>query len=172
MCTDATPLPGRKHPLRWIPDVYAEWRTPISVNVKLKPGRALDLTELAPLVVAVLLDRAKRFGFELNAYCVMPTHFHFVCSVERQEADSAAFLGMLKSEICRRARKEGLPRFAWQRSFWDRHTREEEDVRAAIQYVLDNPVRKGLCESWEEWRWSAFLCWPYAGEGASDQVAG
>ena len=166
MCTDPAALPNRKHPFRWTPELYAEWRTPISVNVKLKPGRALDLTQLAPLVVEVLQDRAGRFGFELNAYCVMPTHLHFVCSAEREDANFGSLLGMVKSEICRRVRKDGVPWFAWQRSFWDRHSREEEGVRIAIQYVLDNAVRKGLCESWEQWPWSAFLCWPYEADAA------
>lgn len=48
----------------------------------------------------------------------------------------------------------------WERSFWDRHARKDEDVAAMIDYVLDNPVRKGLCQLCEEWPYSLFRGYP------------
>jgi putative transposase len=34
----------------------------------------------------------------------------------------------------------------WQRSFWDRVLRSENDVRLAMRYTLNNPVRAGFVE--------------------------
>ena len=49
---------------------------------------------------------------------------------------------------------------------YDRNLTGEKTVLAAIQYAHANPVRRGLCSSPAEWRWSS---WPhYEGDGASD----
>jgi REP element-mobilizing transposase RayT len=48
------------------------------------------------------------------------------------------------------------PETLWQRDCWDTQLRRGESYRAKWEYVLDNPVRAGLCESPDEW--------PYLGE--------
>jgi REP element-mobilizing transposase RayT len=96
---------------------------------------------------------AVRFDWICHAYCLMTTHYHLVL-----EADNAALSrGM--------ARLNG--RYA--QEFNDRHGRHghlfgsrfvayvvdtEEHFEIALRYVLDNPVRAGLCAEPETWRWS------------------
>ncbi len=149
-------IPDRRHPHRWHEEVYATSRAPIFVTIVAKKDCAL-VPDLAPVVTTVLQERAARFGIVLRAYCVMPDHVHVVCSVASEESDFPAFVTMFKSEVSRRAHCLGHSEFGWSRSYWDRHARKEDDVGRMIEYVLANPVRKGLCDRWEAWPWSELL---------------
>jgi REP element-mobilizing transposase RayT len=42
----------------------------------------------------------------------------------------------------------------WQDESHDRVVRNENELNRVIQYVLDNPVKAGLVQTWEEWLWS------------------
>jgi REP element-mobilizing transposase RayT len=43
------------------------------------------------------------------------------------------------------------PEIRWQKDFYDHVIRTNEDIAAQVRYILDNPVRKGLASSWEEY---------------------
>jgi hypothetical protein len=47
--------------------------------------------------------------------------------------------------------------FAWQKDFYDHIIRETEDYGAQVRYLLRNPVRRGLCERWEDWAYKGVL---------------
>ncbi len=157
-------LADRKHPHRLHEEVYQTHRTPIFVTVPTKDTRPALVPQLAPILKAVLFDKADRFGIALHAYCIMPDHVHIVCSVVSDQGDFEKFITTFKREVSRQAHSQGHADFRWQRSYWDEHARRENDVREMIKYVLANPVRRGLCDNWEEWPWSEFVSWPYAPE--------
>jgi hypothetical protein len=46
------------------------------------------------------------------------------------------------------ARKLGID---WQRDFFEHRLRDEQSRREKADYILQNPVRKGLVASAEEW---------------------
>ncbi len=57
------------------------------------------------------------------------------------------------------------PSRMWQARFydynvWTRHKRVEK-----IRYIHRNPVRRGLVESPEQWRWSSFRAYAYGEAG-------
>ena len=39
----------------------------------------------------------------------------------------------------------------WQKDFYDHVIRKSEDIAVQVRYILDNPVRKGLVPTWEEY---------------------
>jgi REP element-mobilizing transposase RayT len=39
----------------------------------------------------------------------------------------------------------------WQKDFYDHVIRKHEDIATQVNYILDNPVRKGLVSSWQEY---------------------
>lgn len=55
----------------------------------------------------------------------------------------------------------------WQRRFWEHHLRSEADVAAAIGYCRDDPVRHGLVETPEAWRYSSVHRDGRMGDGAA-----
>jgi hypothetical protein len=43
----------------------------------------------------------------------------------------------------------------WARSFYDRAIRDEEDLRKMCEYILGNPVRAGLVEDADDYKFAA-----------------
>jgi putative transposase len=83
-------------------------------------------------------------GFVVVAYCFMPDHLHLLVEAT---ADSSSLLRFVKafkqqsSYSWKRARGGQL----WQRSYFDRVLRDDEDSVAVARYILANPVRAGFC---------------------------
>jgi hypothetical protein len=46
-----------------------------------------------------------------------------------------------------------IGRQVWQREYFDRVMRSDEDVRKKCEYICQNPVRARLVRSVEEYRW-------------------
>jgi putative transposase len=44
-------------------------------------------------------------------------------------------------------------RIGWQRDFFDHRIRNHDELKAKSEYILMNPVRRGLCERAEDWPW-------------------
>ncbi len=65
--------------------------------------------------------------------------------------------------------KDAAPAHVWQRRFydynvWSKHKRVEK-----LRYIHRNPVRRGLVEEPDQWRWSSFRAYAY-GETAPIRV--
>jgi len=42
----------------------------------------------------------------------------------------------------------------WQRSFCDHALRKDEDVTKVAEYIVNNPIRRGLVKDWTEYPYS------------------
>ncbi len=42
----------------------------------------------------------------------------------------------------------------WQHESYDHVIRDYNELIRIVKYVMNNPVKAGLCEKWEDWRWS------------------
>ena len=125
---------------------------------------------LADKIVESLLWCRKRYGWILFCYCLMLDHLHLVMAAyERQDCQSNAGargivekgileeIGEFKSYTTRIWWKHGGQGPLWQKSSYDHIFRYSESVQAAAWYVLNNPVRKGLVENWEQYPYSAIV---------------
>jgi len=63
---------------------------------------------------------------------------------------SGRFAG-LKPGLRRGKREQAL----WQRRFWERHVRTEEEFAAAVRYCHINPVKHGFVARPQDWPWSS-----------------
>jgi REP element-mobilizing transposase RayT len=99
-------------------------------------------------------------GYVVHACAVMPDHAHLV--VARYERTVERITAHLKSFATRRLRADGihpLERFArpdgsvpeaWAESLWKVFLFAPDEVRRAIRYVENNPLREGLpAQEWE-----------------------
>jgi REP element-mobilizing transposase RayT len=89
-------------------------------------------------------------GTLVYAYCLMPDHVHLLLGVSHGES-LPRVVGRWKS-LCARSRRarEGSG-FFWQRSFYDRALRDEENVVSTAIYVLGNAVRAGLVADFHDY---------------------
>ncbi len=114
---------------------------------------------------------SQELRFEVWAYVVMPEHIHLVIHPVEEVYDMAAIQYAIKKrsaqaifelhpglrEECRVARKGRRDEFRfWQAGGgYDRNLSTARAAWAEIRYVHNNPVRRGLCESFAEWEWSS-----------------
>ncbi len=93
--------------------------------------------------------------YVLNAFCVLSNHVHMVIDVQRSSAPLYRILQKLKSYTAIQANnilnRSGV---FWHHESYDHVVRDGKELERIIWYVLENPVKAGLCKSWEDWKWS------------------
>lgn len=102
----------------------------------------------SPVVHAAL--RATWLGVRtwvVGRYVIMPDHVHFFAAPGDTDAALEDWMAHWK-RIAGRAL--GDTRGAWQRGHWDTRMRTQAAYETKWQYVLENPVRKGLVRTAEE----------------------
>jgi REP element-mobilizing transposase RayT len=94
---------------------------------------------------------------ELLAFCLMPTHFHFLVRVKtrnvRKVKDKIGiWLSGYAKAINRRFERHGS---LFQQHTKTRHVDDERYLKTLIAYIHNNPVRAGLVDAPEEWQYSS-----------------
>ncbi|MDA1069560.1 MAG: transposase, partial [Verrucomicrobia bacterium] len=77
---------------------------------------------------------------------LMPDHLHALVSFP-QDTEMKKFISSWKGYLAKHC---GIK---WQRDFFDHRIRNWESLDGKADYIRQNPVRKGLCKSAEEWQW-------------------
>jgi putative transposase len=103
------------------------------------------------------LERVRRwYGFYINAYVVMPEHVHLLIS-EPERSTLAVAVQMVKQIVSRKLalHKSRVGAF-WQRRYYDFNVWSEKKFYEKMEYIHQNPVRRGLVARAEDWQWSSF----------------
>ncbi len=115
-----------------------------------------------------------RSKYELYVAVVMPDHIHLVLTPlidERTNEISSlpTIMRSIKSAsahlINRRLNRNGP---VWQEESFDHVLRSSEGLDAKVEYVLQNPVRKGLVKNWREYAWA----WQRTQQAAAEMQIG
>ena len=107
--------------------------------------------------VAGALAAALRFRdgmhYRLLAWCIMPNHVHVV--VRLFPGRELAKVVKAWKSFSAKAANHALGRKGrfWQREYYDRLIRNQDEFDRAIRYVIENPAKAGL-KNWS-WVWSA-----------------
>jgi len=89
----------------------------------------------------VILSRvAADNGFDVLAYCFMPDHLHLLVE-GNEEADLIKFIREFKQLTAYSYKKVAGDKL-WQRSFYDRVLRTDEDTQAVARYFGITPLGK------------------------------
>jgi len=141
-----TDQPTRK-PIRLPPDAYRDPASTWLVTIATE-GRqtAFSDTAFADAFTALLHDRIAAAHADLLLACLMPDHVHLI--VQIGDVSLVDIVRDLKSRSTRLWWKHGGSGTIWQRAFHDRGLRTTRDIEVTVAYVLDNPVRAGLVETW------------------------
>ncbi len=135
------------------------------------------------LVEAINQARSQQ-AFDVWGYVFMPEHVHVLIMPQRKEYSISDILSAIKRPVAykaigrlkathhtllRRLLVEGETRTRYR--LWqaggghDRNLHDASAVRFMLEYIHNNPVRKGLAESAADWRWSSAGDWLGVGEG-------
>ena len=117
---------------------------------------------LPPLARDIVLSSCRhdhRTRYELHVAVVMPDHAHMILTplldeargeffslVEIMQTVKSSSAHLINRALVRRGR-------VWQEESFDRVVRASEKLDAKVQYVLQNPVRRGLVQDGEEYPW-------------------
>jgi REP element-mobilizing transposase RayT len=90
--------------------------------------------------------------YELLAFCLMPDHLHLLVRSQEGAVDLRFFVRAMKS-FCTRT----LGGRIWQKGFYEHVMRTGEDVKKTAEYIINNPVRKGLVQRAEDYPWGSIV---------------
>ena len=108
---------------------------------------------LAQVTIDILLEQRAQLRLNLFAYCLMPDHFHGLIGPGDSGLSLSRICGAFKS-LSTRCYWQWYEGWLWQQRFYDHIIRNEDDYRETREYILLNPVRKGLVKLPEEWPYS------------------
>ena len=110
------------------------------------------LKEFGELIFRSIMEGTLSKESDLMAVCVMPDHIHLLLvPISENLID---LICKWKSFTTHLIWKEGHKGKVWQRSFYDHALRKNEDIIKVAEYVVYNPVRKGIVQSWTDYPYS------------------
>ncbi len=92
-------------------------------------------------LIHVLRENAAMQRTQTLCFVVMPDHLHWLMRLEK-DCDLSQVTRSVKSISSRRIGEN-----VWQKGFYDRAVRREEDLKSLARYIVANPLRAGLVES-------------------------
>ncbi len=95
--------------------------------------------------------------FMVDAAVLMPDHLHLVGQLS--ESTLAKVMHTLKSYSAHGLSAAGIETPIWQKGYHDHGLRDDEDYRARVQYVLQNPRRAGLVQRVEDYPYVILPDW-------------
>jgi len=160
-------LPGHAHEL-----TFSTYRR---LPVMLEPG--------IPEIVLASIARISQRGLAgILAFVLMPEHLHLLLVPSVRDGAAVPIASILSAikrpssfrikrllaasgpERCRELTVRERPdktafRFWQEGGGYDRNLTSGDAVRASIEYIHRNPVRRGLCERPRDWAWSSWRQW-------------
>jgi len=113
-------------------------------------------------IFLVILERTRRkFQFRVVGYVIMPEHMHLLVS----EPELGTYTGMMHAlkmnsarSILPQLRRKSATSIShfWQTRWYDFNVRTEKKRVEKLKYMHRNPVRRGLVEKPEDWKWSSY----------------
>ncbi|MBP5225760.1 MAG: hypothetical protein J6336_00070, partial [Kiritimatiellae bacterium] len=104
------------------------------------------------LVASLILHEAHenhvRGIWGLALFLVMPDHLHFIVQIPSGGRGATALPRVIANFKHLLSARYGI---RFQRDFFDTRLRDDAHFAEKCEYVLGNPVRKGLCVTPEEW---------------------
>jgi putative transposase len=89
--------------------------------------------------------------FEVAGYVVMPEHVHLLVG-EPEEGLLAVGLQALKVSVAKRSQQRPF----WTARYYDFNVFTEAKRVEKPRYIHRNPVKRGLVDQPEDWRWSSY----------------
>ena len=140
-------LPVRKK----LPHAIPQWVADGSwffITIKcVPPGKnQLCRADTGDAVLAAMKHNHEKLVWQCRLCLLMPDHLHAILAFPREPGMGMVIKNWKKYVVG----KHGVD---WQRDFFDHRLRDHHELDEKTDYILMNPVRKGLCERVEDWVW-------------------
>jgi putative transposase len=99
---------------------------------------------------------ARRFRWTCHTYCLMSNHYHLLIQLELDGlSDGMQLLNTSFAGFSNR-RNGYVGQHLFRNRFWSELIEDEQHLLETARYIVLNPVRAGICEAPEEWKWSSY----------------
>lgn len=117
--------------------------------------------DLNRMVIDTLRETRETYRCNVFVYCLMPDHLHLLTTPREPGASVLTLTERFKGKTTNQSWPLGWKGTLWQPGSYDHGLRKEDDFREIAEYILENPVRKHLCDTPGEWTWSGMMePWP------------
>jgi putative transposase len=109
-----------------------------------------DRTRYLEILDAVI----EEMSWRCLSYCLMDNHMHLL--LETPKPNLAAGMRRLHGDYAREFNdRHDRSGHVFQGRYGDKRIKSEVQLWATIAYIVRNPVKSGMCERPEQWRWSS-----------------
>ena len=119
------------------------------------------------LFLVCLESMRRKFNANVYGFVIMPEHVHLLVS-EPERQTLADAMHYLKLSFVKKLRN----RFAiiqqgpfWQARGYDRNIRNAKEFDVKLDYIHNNPVKRGLVKRPEDWTWSSYRHYAFGEKG-------
>lgn len=132
-------------------------------TVNLKDRKSTLLTDKIDLLRGVMNHVKRYHPFRLEAMVVMPEHMHTIITLPADDNNYSMRWSLIKSGFSRQischefigqSREKKRERGIWQRRYWEHLIRDNNDLKAHIDYIHFNPVKHGCVTKPSDWPFS------------------
>jgi REP element-mobilizing transposase RayT len=117
----------------------------VTINCQKRGTNQLAKPEIAGSLLDSVRFRNEKFIWFAHLFLIMPDHVHALISFPPSEYTLRKTVTFWKRWT---AREFGIE---WQRDFFEHRLRSDESWREKADYILANPVRKGLIKESKKW---------------------
>ena len=117
----------------------------IAIACQRRGVNQLTHPEIAASLLATVKLRRDRFVWFAHIFLLMPDHVHALLSFPRSKHTLRQTITLWKRWTA------GQMGIVWQRDFFEHRLRSDESWREKADYILANPVRKGLVAEVSQW---------------------
>ncbi|MEN8254984.1 MAG: transposase [Verrucomicrobiota bacterium] len=96
-------------------------------------------------------------GIACGEYVIMPDHMHLFLRIDPHQYQLGRTVGFIKKSLSKPLRKSGVPMPHWQPDFFDHVIRSADSYSEKWDYVRENPVRAGLVECANDWKYQGTI---------------
>lgn len=104
----------------------------------------------------ILKETLSKYSCRNIIYIFMPDHLHLILEGISGKANLWKAVVLFKQKTGFWLSKNGNG-MKWQKDFYGHIHRKDDDLRKHVNYILDNPVRKGLVANWKDYPFKGSL---------------
>src|ERR1700761_6975953 len=123
----------------------------------------LNTSASRDMFVETLEETRQKYEFRVAGYVVMPEHVHLLVS-EPNVGTLSTVLQVVKQRTTRKV-NDVIKGQMWQRRFYDFNVFTQEKQTEKLLYIHENPVKRGLVLSAEDWKWSSARFYSFGEQG-------
>ncbi len=114
--------------------------------------------KIAKIIADEIEFRRIKKEIKVFCYCIMPDHLHILPSLtEDYQKRLQDWVSAFKRYTAKTINESFCVKPLWQKNFYDHIVRKEESLLAITEYIVNNPVRKGMVLNWEEYPYSKMV---------------